>query len=189
MNWGRSNETSSGVLNKVVHGAGYQLDNGSGRVERATAAAAADVGWGSWSARAAVGTEFQVTGRGPVDVAVEARGQYNGLLTAFLSGSSKASAYIVLRDVETGEVNRRELFSAGYGRVGYDRTKNTYEAGFSTRLSPAHAYRMYAEINARVSITGMGEAAADFGPEDHDDKAMNGPNGVVLESFEIGPQR
>lgn len=188
MNWGTSHENSSGAVNKVAHGAGYQLDHGSGRAERATIAAAADVGWGNWSASAAVGTEFQTRGNRPVDVTVEAFGQYNGLLTAFLSASSSASARLVLKNMKTGKVNRQPLFSAGYGRVGYDRIKDTYEEEFNTRLTPGHRYRMYAEIDGRISITGLGEAGCDFGPEDHDDKLSGGPNGVILEDFGLWPR-
>lgn len=136
-------------------------------------------GAGAW---AWIGKTFTVSGSGSRAANIRMTGYLYGLTSAFQTGGSASSeVYLVVKDTTTGTTYNTLVYSASKSALGYDLVDKSFNNGIGINLQAGHSYIAYLSVAGSASVTGVGEAGSDFGPQDGDDEGYVRYSSIVVD--------
>jgi hypothetical protein len=150
---------------------------------RATASLLAIAGVGNERTASWIGTPFEVEGTGSEIAMVEILGEYKGKLTAAGQASSSGiNVQFGIRDITTGAVYSKDILR-DQASTTWKTIHEEFHQGMPVLLESDSSYVCYAKIETEINSFGLGEASADFGPEDND--RMDPPGGLKVDEIYI----
>lgn len=125
-------------------------------------------GWGGAGAWAWVGKQFYVSGSGSRSANIYMIGHMWGLTSAAGAGSAVSKITLVVLDKNTGTKYTTIVYHKSAGALGWFEVNQDFNHGISVTLMAGRTYVTYILVETQAAVYTVGEAGADFGPQDGD---------------------
>lgn len=154
--------TSGGAV--LSHG-GAEAKYGENTDDHANAAGIGASGWGSWTGIAWVGSPIHVVGNNGKFVDVTYAVHLKGITTAGGNSTGESKIDFIVRNDTTGEIQTFNVYSVKKNRIGAEGITEWRDDENSVYLRPGENYTFMFKTETSISVHGVGEASARFGPQ------------------------